>query len=98
MRLCGATVIGGRVDTSTSSWRIVYPTDNQIARLRAEFAMVSRAFDRMFYRAGKRRTLRDSIFDLSHDPLARHNMVSGQSACSSSARGISRSKRSSHSG
>lgn len=81
MRLCGATVLFDKdgkpaaIDTRTSAWKIVYPTPDEMWCVRAEFAKVSRTFDRMFYRSGKRRTDRDNCY-YSIDALARHNMVS----------------------
>jgi hypothetical protein len=54
-------------------WEVVYPTNAEMYRLRSDFALVARAFNRTLYRQGKRRTVRDNVWRSAHT-LARHNM------------------------
>lgn len=54
-------------------WTVVYPNGPEMYRLRTDFALVARAFNRTLYRQGKRRTVRDNLWKSPHT-LARHNM------------------------
>lgn len=62
-----------KVRLTNGAWKVQYPHLDEEWQVRVEFALVSRAFDRLFYRHGKRRTVRDGIFNSEH-ALARHNM------------------------
>lgn len=54
-------------------WQVVYPRPSELHRLRCEFALVARAFNRTLYKQGKKRTVRDNLWHSPHN-LARHNM------------------------
>lgn len=53
---------------------IVYPTPKQFSRVRNEFVEISRAFDKVLYKPGRRRTRKDTEYSSSHE-LARHNII-----------------------
>ena len=54
-------------------WKITYPSSTEMYYLRRDFAEVSKAFHRVLYRQGRKRTHRDNLSNSTH-ALSRHNL------------------------